>query len=86
MFTLFQNTPNPFGSSTTIGFNLPEDAFTVLTVSDVSGKILKEFKGNYRKGYNEISFERPANIVSGVYIYRIESGSFTAWKKMALID
>lgn len=42
-FVLYQNAPNPFTGATSVGFHLPEAAPVVLTVMDLSGKVLRRF-------------------------------------------
>jgi HYR domain-containing protein len=86
-FGLFQNAPNPFGRFTVIGFNLPEAADASLTILDISGRVVKSIRGEYAKGYNEITISRedlPA--AQGVYYYRFETENFTATRKMILLD
>jgi len=84
-FTLSQNFPNPFNPATTIKFSLPKAAFTKVTVYDALGRedavIVNELLnvGSYETSWNAENFP------SGVYFYKIESGDYTASKKMILI-
>lgn len=81
VFALHQNTPNPFRSATTICFSLSESAYTTLTVYDVRGRTVaalvdgERAAGVYTLGWN-------ADIPSGIYFYRLQSGGFTATKKL----
>ena len=54
VFALYQNTPNPFRSETTIGFYLPESSEAIFSIYDLTGRTLLEFDGNYQAGYNEV--------------------------------
>ena len=84
-YALLQNFPNPFNPSTTIGFQLPEKAFVTITVFDVLGKqvatVLQEEK---EAGTYTVPF-RAGTLASGLYLYRIQAGSFTAVRKMMLL-
>lgn len=83
--SLFQNSPNPFETSTAIGFNLPKAAQATLTIFDLAGKQIKSVKGNFAKGYNQIVLESEDLNASGVLYYQLESGSFTATRKMIIV-
>ena len=83
-FELYQNTPNPFKGETLIGFNLPAAATAVLTISDVTGRVLKLIRMDGVKGYNAVVINA-AGLSTGVLYYTVESDDFTATKKMMLI-
>jgi hypothetical protein len=85
-FRLNQNYPNPFNPSTTISFNLPNAADVTLTVYNVLGQRVATLLNNkkYTSGSHTLSFDA-SNLASGVYIYRLEAGSFTSLKRMTLI-
>ncbi len=85
-FELFQNQPNPFDNITTIGFQLAEVGAAKMTVFDVTGKIVTTVQGQYTRGYNEITLSKNDLDASGVLYYQLESGEFTATRKMILID
>jgi hypothetical protein len=85
-FKLYQNFPNPFNPSTKIKFDLPKDANVTIEIYDMLGKVVSllaknEFRkaGSYQIDWNAGSF------ASGVYVYRIQAGSFLQCKKMVLI-
>ena len=40
-FTLHQNYPNPFNPTTTLKYDLPEDAMVNITIYDMMGRIVK---------------------------------------------
>lgn len=84
-FALDQNYPNPFNPVTKIQFSLPESGFTRLKIFNMLGQeVASVVSGNLQAGLHTYSFEAQ-NLASGVYYYRLESGSFTAIKKMILI-
>ncbi len=84
-FELFQNEPNPFDGNTQIGFNLPEAGNATLTIYDVAGKVVKIVRNDYERGYNTIEINKADLGVAGVLYYQLESGDFTATKKMIVI-
>ncbi|MBR9916771.1 T9SS type A sorting domain-containing protein [bacterium] len=85
-FRLNQNYPNPFNPSTNISFNLPNAADVSLTVYNVLGQRVATLLNNrkYTSGSHTLSFDA-SNLASGIYIYRIEAGSFVSQKRMTLI-
>ncbi len=83
---LFQNEPNPAKGPTVIGFNLAEAADATMTVYDVTGKIIVKRNIDGLKGYNTVNFNSNQFGTSGVLYYTLESGDFTATKKMIIIE
>lgn len=83
---LFQNRPNPFGNETVIPFQLPQAAHATLTVTDISGKVVKVLEGDFNAGRNEFRIERKELLTSGVFFYRLDTFMGSAVKKMVLID
>jgi hypothetical protein len=84
-FALYQNTPNPWNDQTSIGFDLPEDASVTFTVFDATGKVVKTVKGDFVRGYNTITLNAKDLPTAGVMYYRLESGTYSASKKMVLV-
>ncbi|MCB9338778.1 MAG: HYR domain-containing protein [Lewinellaceae bacterium] len=85
-FELYQNTPNPFTNYTVIGFNLPEAVAATLTVTDVSGKVVKSVKQEFAKGFNEIRLERRELPATGILYYQLDTPTDSATKMMLLMD
>jgi parallel beta-helix repeat protein len=84
-FHLSQPYPNPFNPTTTIGFALPHAGKVLLTVYDVSGRPVATLADGYRNaGLHEITFDA-SHLASGIYIYSLETGGFTASGKMVLM-
>ena len=83
-YALYQNTPNPFKGETTIAFELAQAGEAVISIMDVNGKVVRVIEGDFAAGFNNV---RVNNIEStGVFYYTLESGDFTATKKMIIID
>ena len=85
-FELYQNTPNPFKGETVIGFNLPEAMTASMTISDVTGKVLKLVRLDGVKGYNSVVVNAKDLPASGVLYYTVETDDFTATKKMVIVE
>ncbi len=84
-FELFQNYPNPFNPSTTIKFSLPKASQVTLKVYNVLGQVVAELLDkDLLAGAHQIEFNAVSH-ASGVYIYRLEAGEFTAVKKLLLV-
>ena len=89
-FALEQNYPNPFNPSTTISYDLPQQAQVTLDIFDIMGKQKKTLvnqpqdAGNKSAVWNGTDeFGRPVS--AGVYLYRIQAGEFTHTRKMLLL-
>ncbi|NWG28260.1 MAG: T9SS type A sorting domain-containing protein [Ignavibacteriaceae bacterium] len=84
-FYLSQNYPNPFNPSTVISFSIPQNANVNLSVFNALGEkvatLINEMKD---AGSYDVEFSA-MNLTSGIYIYKIEAGSFQSVKKMILI-
>ncbi len=84
------NYPNPFNPETTINFNLPEAGNTTLEIYNVRGqKITTLINERLNADQHEVTWngtdESGKNVTSGVYFYKINSGRYTATKKMILL-
>jgi hypothetical protein len=83
---LYQNEPNPFKGQTVVGFNLAKAGAATMTVFDVTGKVIIKENIDGVKGYNTVNFTANQLGTSGVLYYTLESGEFTATKKMIIIE
>ncbi|MBT8380599.1 MAG: VCBS repeat-containing protein [Ignavibacteria bacterium] len=84
-FNLYQNYPNPFNPSTLIKYSIPSESFVTLKVYNVLGTEVATLVNEKKTpGFYELNFGGE-KLPSGVYVYRIETGSFTSSKKMLLI-
>ncbi len=85
-FELLQNRPNPFSEETTIEFTIPKTQMAVLTVYDVSGRILYSVEKEFQKGKNSIRLTRKdLNEMQGVMYFKLETDTNSASRKMILI-
>jgi hypothetical protein len=84
-YALYQNYPNPFNPSTTIGFDLPDAGLVNLTVyNPVGQQVATLVNSTLASGRHTVSFDASA-LPSGLYLYTIKSGAFTATQKMLLV-
>jgi hypothetical protein len=84
-FSLEQNYPNPFNPVTQINYALATESIVKLTVFDLLGKQVASIVNTKQPaGRYQVEFDG-SNLASGMYIYKIEAGSFTDVKKMMLV-
>jgi len=89
-FTLHQNYPNPFNPETWISYELPKDGFVNLTIVDLLGRHIRTVvmshqpAGGYRVRWDGRD-ETGRIVSSGIYIYRLHSGSNILSRKMTLV-
>ena len=84
-YQLSQNYPNPFNPTTSIDYDLPLDGKVTLKIYDMLGCEVKTLVDEYQEsGKYTTSFDA-GKLSSGIYIYKIVSGSYSAQKKMLLL-
>jgi len=91
-FSLSQNYPNPFNPSTTIDYSIPEGETEQLQllIYDLRGRLIRALINEEKSpGSYSVHWDGRSNdgreVGSGVYLYRIESGSFTSTRKMTIL-
>ena len=85
-FALYQNEPNPWTGSTTISFDLPEAGKVKLSLFDMTGQLIKTIEGDYKSGRQSILVSKKDISSQGVLYYRLDSGNYSATKKMIRIE
>lgn len=85
-FVLYQNTPNPFASSTKIAFDLPNASEVVLSIYNMNGVLVKTITRASAAGYNTIEVVNDDLQSSGIYYYNVKAGDHSSNGKMILID
>ena len=84
-FLLGQNYPNPFNPVTNIRYSLPKASNVVIQIYNSLGQKVAELIDEQKSaGYHSVQFDG-SNFASGIYYYRIETGSFVQVKKMLLV-
>ena len=81
-YALFQNYPNPFNAQTTIRFHVPETVDARLDLYNILGQhVARIHHGTVTAGSHEVLFDASL-LASGVYIYRLQTGSFNQSRKL----
>jgi len=89
-YSLSQNYPNPFNPSTTIKYQIPsnvkgETSNTKLIIYDILGREIATLVNEEQQaGSYEVQFDA-GSLTSGIYLYRLQSGSFAESRKMILM-
>ena len=88
-YSLLQNYPNPFNPSTTIEYSIPEAGTVTIKLYDILGReVATLMNKNENAGYHTFVFNALQNnlsLTSGVYLYRIRAGNFTAARKLVFL-
>ncbi len=85
VYKLSQNYPNPFNPTTKIEYSIPKSGYVSLKVYNLLGQVVVTlFSGNQKAG-NYITTFDGANLASGVYMYRLQSGNVSITKKFILM-
>jgi hypothetical protein len=83
-FRVSQNMPNPAANSTTIKYELKENANVTLRVFDIAGKeVMHVNDGAKSSGVYTIELNT-ASLQNGVYFYRFEAGAEKVTRKMTI--
>ena len=85
-----QNYPNPFNPTTTLEYDLPEDAVVSITIYDMMGRKIKSLSNaNQIAGYHSLQWDATNDmgegVSAGMYIYTIQAGEYRSTKKMVLL-
>ena len=84
-FSLTQNYPNPFNPVTVIEFALPQPVDYSLTIFNIQGQVVGFHEGSAdAAGIFRYEWDATEH-ASGVYLYRLDAGTFSLTKKMLLL-
>jgi hypothetical protein len=84
-FMLEQNFPNPFNPSTIIRYQLLKQSYITLKVYDVLGREVAVLVNEEQSSGSHSAIFNAASLGSGIYFYRLTSGSNAETKKMQFI-
>jgi hypothetical protein len=90
-FSLSQNYPNPFNPTTSIKFGLPVQAPVTMEIYNILGvKVRTLLRGEVMSaGLHQMEWngkdDAGVSVTSGVYLYRINAGTFQVTKKMMML-
>lgn len=90
VFTLDQNRPNPFKTSTAIRYAVPRTAYLDLAVYDVTGRLVTRLVGSEQKpGYYSVVWRgedaRGRRVPAGTYYYLLRADDKLLSKRMLLV-
>ena len=84
-FSLKQNFPNPYNSSTIIQFDLPKTSQITLKIFNILGEEVTALVSSRLAGGSYTYEWDGSNEASGVYLYRLEAEGFIKTRKMVLV-
>ena len=88
---LYSNYPNPFNPITNIAFSLDEASHVTLEIFNVKGEKVKTLIDSELPAAENYKFEwngtdtNSKSVASGVYFYKMRTGTYTSTKKMILL-
>ena len=96
-FVLHQNFPNPFNPTTTLHYDLPEDALVNITIYDILGREVRTLVNQtqdaaHRSVIWDATNDYSMPVSAGIYLYQIQArqinsgqeGEFVQTNKMVL--
>jgi len=84
-FILYQNYPNPFNPKTDINYFLPEAEYVKLEVYNTLGQKVKTLVSEEQSAGSHSIRWNGSSLASGLYLYRLQAGDFTATQRMLLL-
>ena len=89
-YALYSAYPNPFNPTTTLRYDLPEDAQVRIMVYDLMGRSVKTLVNNQQTaGFKSVIWDATNDlgqpVSAGMYLYRISAGDFRQTKKIVLL-
>ena len=92
---LLANYPNPFNPETWIPYHLANDTDVMLTIYDIKGSVVRQFSlGYHQAGYytdrTKAAYwdgrnEHGESVASGAYFYQLQTGDYSAMRKMVIL-
>lgn len=82
--------PNPANPQTTIQFSIPQGEYVKLQLFNMAGQLVKTLHegwveaGTYKSVWDGMD-EAGESMANGVYLYRLEAGTFSEAKKLSLL-
>ncbi len=89
-FELLPAYPNPFNSSTTLAFTLPDAGRVSLSIHNVLGQTVRSWPAKrYTPGRHQVHWDgrsdQGADLSSGIYFVRIQAGELVALRKAVMV-
>jgi len=84
-FELLQNYPNPFNPTTTISFSLATASDVTVKIYNLLGEEIETLvSGNRSAGQFRVQW-KAAGVASGIYLCRMQAGSYLETRKLILM-
>jgi hypothetical protein len=84
-FSLSPAYPNPFNSSTTISYDLPQQSDVVIAIYDLLGRKVETLIAGWQSAGSHSVVWDAKDASSGVYFYHIEAGDYEQTRKCVLL-
>jgi len=89
-FSVAQNYPNPFNPTTTIAYTLPTAADVTVSIYNILGRKTRTLVNTRQPAGNHVVVwdgvdDQDRAVASGVYFYRVTSGTTSRTRKMVLL-
>ena len=83
---VYQNTPNPFSTTTIIPFELSSDKVVSLQIFDTAGRMIYNKSELYQKGLNRIQIHKDELSTTGILYYQLQTDDYSTSSKMILVE
>lgn len=84
-YSISQNFPNPFNPTTKIEYAIPQESKVTLKVYNLIGQEVATLVNQVQNSGKYIVDFNASNLPSGMYIYKIDAGTFSQVRKMTLL-
>ncbi|MCE5251056.1 T9SS type A sorting domain-containing protein [bacterium] len=85
VFTVAQNSPNPFNPATTIGFTLPDAGTVSVEVLNVNGQRVDTIANEFMSAGRHSVTWNASGFSAGIYFYTVNADGFSMTNKMTLL-
>ena len=92
---LLPNYPNPFNPETWIPYQLSDDSTVVIHIYNIKGQLIRTIQPGNRKAGVYVTKDKAAYwngrnqadepVTSGIYLYSLQAGKFTAIRRMVIL-
>jgi hypothetical protein len=84
-YAFLPNYPNPFNATTALRFDVPQQSRVKITIFNIMGQeVARPVDDVFAAGRHSINYTA-TDLPSGMYVMRMEAGSFSALNKMVLL-
>ncbi len=86
-FTLSNNYPNPFTTTTTIQYSLVNSDYVKMNITDMLGNVVATVVDGYQTaGTHTVTFDKESKLASGVYYYTLFSDKFSIVRSFVIVE